>query len=560
MMEHSKNAESILKRFKMRNYRIIVLIGFMLLFVLSFNRCANVQRPSGGPKDSLPPKVLNESPNNFSKNFKDKEIVLTFDEYIKLNNQFKEFSISPDLDEQPLFKVRKKNLVIQLPDSLEDNTTYTINFGKGLVDYNEGNELINYNYVFATGPELDSLSISGSVKNGFTKSFDMKKDENIKVLLIPTSQDSIFGKRKANIFTNVDTSGNFKFNNLRENTYRIYALKEQNNDRIFNGNDEWIGFLQDSIFLNQDITGIKLEITKAYPRDFRTLEKKIEPTGNILLTFNRPLDEPFMRILHPSEIDAQKIVRYSLDNDSARIFIPQKELDSVKIQLGSRNDIIDTILIRTSRNVKQDREIKPILNINNKVDRTSHIKLTSFTPLASVDKSKIMVYEDSVSRRNFQLQQDSSNLNLYHIRYNWRAKRNYELVIQEGALKSPFDDTNKESKTQFTFDESDNYGNITFVVNGVDSTMQYIVQLIDEQKEKIFDSRILDQRTNTIVYDKFPGGKYSLRVIYDANANGKWDPADVYAKRQAENIWYLEKTFSIRANWDQNETINLPKP
>lgn len=550
------NVSESLKRLKSQN---IVILAFILLLMLSFNRCANVQRPSGGPKDSLPPKVLHESPVNFSRNFTEKEIVLTFDEFIKLNNQFKEFSISPDLDQQPLFKVRKKNLVIQLPDSLEANTTYTINFGKGLVDYNESNPILNYNYVFATGAELDSLSISGSVRNGFTKAFDIKKDENIKILLIPTAQDTIFGKRKANIFANVDTSGNFKFNNLRENTYRIYALKEQNNDRIFNGNDEWIGFLEDSIVLKKDTTGIKLEITKAYPKDFRTLEKKIEPAGNILLTFNKPLNNATANFIHPEELNASKVERYSANNDSLRIFIPSMELDSIKIALSNEQDRLDTILIRTNKNAKFEREVKPLLNVTNKVDRTSHIKLTSATPLANVDKSKILIYEDSVSRRNFQLQKDSVNENLYHIRFNWRAKRNYELVLQEGALKSPFDDVNKESKTQFTLDESDNYGNITFTVNGLDSAAQYVVQLIDEQKEKVFDSRVIGAKNNQIAYDKFPGGKYGLRIIYDDNKNGKWDPADVYAKKQAENIWYLEKTFTIRANWDQNETITLPK-
>src|SRR5690606_21835976 len=176
------------------------------------------------------------------------------------NNQYKEFSIRPDVEDIVDYRVRKKDLIITLSDSLEESTTYISNFGKGLVDYNESNPFIDYNYVFSTGDELDSLSITGSVRNGFTKEFDQKKDENIKILLIPTAQDSIFGKRKANIFTNVDTSGNFKFNNLRENTYRIYALKEQNNDRIFNGNDEWIGFLKDSIQLNKDTSNIQLEI------------------------------------------------------------------------------------------------------------------------------------------------------------------------------------------------------------------------------------------------------------------------------------------------------------
>ena len=543
--------------FKILKIENFAIYGFILLMMLSLSRCANMQRPTGGPKDSIPPQLLEVSIPNFSTNFSDKRITLRFDEYIKLNNQYKEFSISPDVEDIVDYRVRKKDLIITLPDSLEENTTYTINFGKGLVDYNESNPFIDYNYVFATGDELDSLSISGSVTNGFTKEFDQKKDENIKVLLIPTSQDSIFGKRKANIFANVDTSGNFKFNNLREDTYRIYALKEQNNDRIFNGNDEWIGFIADSIHLNRDVDGIKLEITKAYPKDFRTLEKKFEPTGHILLTFNKPLEQPKTRILFPAELDETKIEQFNLYNDSAKIYIPNTELDSIKIELNNASQVVDTIFIRTNKNAKFDREVKPILSITNKVDRVRHIKLTSASPLSSIDKSKIMIYEDSVSRRNFQLQQDSLEKNVYHIRYNWRAKRDYELVIQEGAMRTAFEDTNAESKTRFTLDESDNYGNINFQVNGLDSTMNYIVELIDESKEKVFDRRKVEAKNPRINYNNYPGGKYSIRIIFDENKNGRWDPADVYAKKQAENIWYLGKTFTIRANWDQNETISV---
>lgn len=557
MSQTSNIDKNVLKSFKTIKLQNIAIYGFILLMLLSLTRCANVQRPTGGPKDSIPPKLLEVSIPNFTTNFTEKRITLRFNEFIKLNNQYKEFSISPDVEDIVDYRVRKKDLTITLPDSLEENTTYTINFGKGLVDYNESNPFIDYNYVFATGDELDSLSISGSVINGFTKQFDQKKDENIKILLIPISQDSIFGKRKANIFANVDTSGNFKFNNLREDTYRIYALKEQNNDRIFNGNDEWIGFLEDSIHLDKDVANIKLEITKAYPKDFRTLEKKFEPTGHILLTFTKPLERPKTKIIFPAELDENKIEKYSINNDSAKIYIPKTELDSIKIELSDGNNVMDTIFIRTNKNAKFDREVKPILSITNKVDRVRHITLTSASPLANVDKSKILIHEDSVSRRNFQLQQDSVNKNLYHIRYNWRPKRDYELVIQEGAMRTAFDDINLESKTRFTLDESDNYGNINFTVNGLDSTSNYIVELIDEAKEKVFDKRPLYASNPKIIYNNYPGGKYSLRIIYDENNNGRWDPADVYAKKQAENIWYLGKTFTIRANWDQNETISL---
>lgn len=531
------------------------LFVLALLISLTSIRCANMQTPTGGPKDSIPPVILNELPANLTRNFRQKEIVLTFDEYIKLNNQHKEFSISPDLDKQPEYRVKKKDLIITLPDSLEENTTYTINFGKGLVDYNESNPIVNYNYVFSTGPELDSLSIAGSVQNAYTKTFDPKQDLDVRVLLIPTKQDSIFGKRKANIFTSVDSTGNFTFKNLREDTYRIYALKEENNDRIYNQPNELIGFLTDSIVLTQNIQGLKIEYSKGKPKEFRVIDRKIEKDSRVLVTFNQPIDSPSIQFLHPQNIADDKVhLEYSATKDSLKFFFEKVDFDSLKFELRDRNTILDTVIIRRGKNDKYERELKPQLNISNKVEKVNHIKITANFPILSIDKDKITLLEDSTSRRNFQLQKDSALTNVYHLRYNWRPKRNYELTIQENALSSIFNDKNKELKAAFTLDETENFGDIKFIINGLDSNINYIVELTNENKDKIIDQKII-RNTGELRYIKFPGGKYILRMIKDINGNGRWDGADVFNRIHAEPIWYLEKPITIRANWEQSETI-----
>src|SRR5690606_29547658 len=107
-------------------------------------------------------------PANLSTNFNVKKITIDFNEYVKLNNEFKEFSISPETEKIPELKIKGRRLEITLPDSLEHNTTYTLNFGKSIVDWNEANELKNFTYVFATGPVIDSLSIAGNVTNALT--------------------------------------------------------------------------------------------------------------------------------------------------------------------------------------------------------------------------------------------------------------------------------------------------------------------------------------------------------------------------------------------------------
>src|SRR5690606_17242897 len=182
-------------------------------------------------------------------------------------------------------------------------------------------------------PELGAPPQSGSLSNPYTKVKDSKEDKDVKVLVIPTRQDRIFGKRKAKIYTRVDTAGRFQFKNLREDTYRIYALKEQNNDRIYNNPDELLGFLHDTIVLNQDISGIHIEYSKGKPEQHRTIERKIEKDGTILLTFNQALDEPNLEILDPTDLQENKIVRFTRNNDSAHVFLERMDFDSIKFEL-----------------------------------------------------------------------------------------------------------------------------------------------------------------------------------------------------------------------------------
>ncbi|WP_294347971.1 Ig-like domain-containing protein [uncultured Sphingobacterium sp.] len=516
-------------------------------------QCASIQQPNGGPKDSIPPKILEENPTNFSKNFTAKKIVITFDEYIKLANQQKEFSVTPDMGSNPEFKVKKKNLEITLPDSLEKNTTYSIYFGKGLVDYNAGNALVNYAYVFATGDKIDSLSIAGNVKSAITK--EVQKD--VKVLLIPISQDSIFGKKKANIFTTTDTAGNYKLNNLREGTYRIYALQEKNNDRIYNGADEEIGFLKDSIVLERDLSNINLEIFKATPKKFRTLEKKFEKNGSVLLIFNRRVVKPNLNILNDEVNNKDKIIRFAKTSDSATLFIPNLKIDSLKLVLTENEKPLDTILVRKG-NVKIEPTIDPIFTPNNgRVDRITHLQVSAFTPIKNIDKTKLKFKEDSLVRTNYQLAVDTANSNIYHIRYNWRKDKKYQIEFAEGAITGYFGEQNKEKKLDLTYDDSENYGDLTFDFTDLDSNTTYLVELINEKKDKVYRLDLVDIDNPTVVYKQYPGGKYSLRVIRDDNGNGIWDTGDVEKKTFPEPVVYLNKTFTIRANWEQKDTFSL---
>src|SRR5581483_1054533 len=175
--------------FSTKNLPVFVI--FSLLF-----GCAAMQKPQGGPRDRTPPKLLKATPENMTRNFRAKQIKLDFDEYFTLKSPFQEISISPAQEKPPTYKVSKKSILVDFKDSLQKNTTYVINFGKAIADVNEGNILNNFTYVFSTGPHIDSLSISGDVKNSLTG----EKEKDVTVMLLTPKQDTIWGKKKPTIY------------------------------------------------------------------------------------------------------------------------------------------------------------------------------------------------------------------------------------------------------------------------------------------------------------------------------------------------------------------------
>lgn len=530
-------------------------LTYAILLVGLLHGCASIQQPTGGPKDKEPPKVLKETPKNLSTNFHAKEINILFDEYFKINNEQKEFSISPALDKTPYFKIKKKILNIRFDDTLAANTTYSINFGRGLVDYNEGNILKNYMYVFSTGNKIDSLTISGKVTNTLTK----KPVLDATVFIIPTSQDTIFGKRRANISTTTDSSGNFSLKYLHPDTYRIYALKEEGGDRIYNSTNEEIGFQKDSIKLTKNIADVKLELFKEEPQNFRITDRKIEKDARITYIFNKKLELPSIKILHPAELDADKITEFSLTKDTASIWTRSMDFDSIKVAILDNGKPIDTTIIRRGKRDTYNKEIKITDNTpSNKIKPGTDLILTFSAPVGTINPRKISLTQDSIPVNGLRIIKDTLSARTYIFKYPWRENRQYILKLDSNAIGGKFGGQNKIFTKTFTLNELINYGNLSLAVTVPDTSKNYIVQLLNE-KDEIIRQNITTKNT-TLSYVTYPLGKYHFRVIYDENRNNKWDTGNVRSKIEPEKVWNSPDEITLRANWDLEEKLTIPPP
>jgi len=528
-------------------FKLIILAHFIGIFFIT--GCASVQAPTGGPKDTQPPKIIKETPKNLSRNFTLKEIQIAFDEFIKLSNEFKEISISPAISRTPLFKIKKNVLDIKFQDSLEKNTTYTINFGKAIIDYNAGNILKNYTYVFSTGNVIDSLYISGNVIQTLTK----KPEADIPVFIIPTRQDSIFGKKSASIFTTTDTAGNFILRNIKPDTYRIYALKEKEGDRIYNSTNEEIGFQIDTIVLTKNVTGIKLETFKEDPPMFSTEDRKIENNGRIFFKFNQPISDPALKILSPEALDSHKTVEFSTKGDTAFLWLPEITFDSINVSIQNKGIDLDTVTIRRNKRDVYNR-VLTIDNISTGITSISNLNLTFSSPVDAFDAAKITLLDDTVTVKGLQIIKDTTSLRKYKLIYPWKTGHNYTIRLSDNAFTGPFG-ANKYYINKFRVGNDDIYGNLTLIIT-VPDTENYIIQLIKDDQD-IARSNLIST-SGRIEYHNIPIGKYSIRIVYDANKNGKWDTGNVKQKIKPEKIWNYSKAITLRPNWEQEETVIIP--
>jgi len=211
-------------------YLLLVFIVGSIFFTAG-SGCANIIPPLGGPKDSLPPRLISAAPKDSLKNFSEKTIVLQFDEYIELENAYQQVIMSPLLKTAPVVSSKLKTVTVKIKDTLAPNTTYTINFGKSIKDINEGNPAKNFTYIFSTGDYFDSLKLKGRVILAETG----KIDSTLTVMLHDTPDDSAVVNKKPKYVAKLDTLGRFAFANLPPGKFYLYAIKDESNTyRYFN--------------------------------------------------------------------------------------------------------------------------------------------------------------------------------------------------------------------------------------------------------------------------------------------------------------------------------------
>ena len=205
--------------------------------------CARMGQPDGGWYDDDPPKVIGSTPADQSANVKSRKVTIYFDEYIKLEDATSKVIVSPPQLEMPEIKSAGKRIIVELKDTLKENTTYTIDFSDAITDNNEGNPMGNYTYSFSTGEQIDTFEVSGYVLDAS----NLEPIKGIMVGLYDDFADSAFKTKPMLRVSRTDGSGHFVVKGVAPGKYRAFALKDADGDFIFNQKSEMLAFNHDTL-------------------------------------------------------------------------------------------------------------------------------------------------------------------------------------------------------------------------------------------------------------------------------------------------------------------------
>lgn len=573
---------------------IVLLFGGALL-----TKCASTMTPTGGPKDTIPPVIVYMNPDNFTTmidTLHPPKIYVEFNEYVQIKDQQKELFTSPAMKKTPTVSRRGKGIVIQIKDTLRPNTTYAINFGSSIQDNNESNPLHAMRYVFSTGPEVDSMFMSGytadsykadSVSKSFIYFFMADSVEQ------PKEWDSTMFKYKPQVIARAEKNGIFIAQNLKPVPYRIYAFEDTNNNMLYEPAVDQIGFL-DTTYNPSQMPGFSIwyDSLRHYPSaepqlyfrmfmDRRFTRHTLSGQERLnrhkaMLYFGSP--NPEVIKLEFDSIPSDRVIYdpQNVNKDTVALWFdiaPEELPDTIKgtityMKHDSINNLVEGsdklrlawVKSETKEEQKErerqekEREkaekageeytppaepnpFKLSMPSSGEVNKDKDIELEFDFPLTRFDSTAIsmrMVREGSSDTTDveFHFIQDTINRRKYRLHAAWEQRAQYNLLIPSGVFRNVAQEQNDTIKASYTGSDPAQYAIINLTVRSTHPKAKYIVQLTNAQGAT--QKEIRNVTAGSYKFEYITPGDVMVRVIEDLNANGKWDTGDMVAMRQPE--------------------------
>ncbi|MDR2495577.1 MAG: Ig-like domain-containing protein [Tannerellaceae bacterium] len=584
----------------MKQFANISVIIFLVGLAWS---CANIGAPNGGPYDERPPRFISSKPLPNQLNFKGKTIEIQFDELIVLDKPSENVIITPPQILLPVIMAEGRKAVVELKDSLKDNTTYTIDFTNSIGDNNEKNVLENFTFAFSTGDILDSLEVSGHL----LAADNLEPMQGIVIGLHANLNDSAFVKDAFLRTSKTNDRGRFVIRNIAPGSYRIFALNDKNRDYRFDQPGEDIAF-GDSIIVptfvytsRQDTTwkdSLTIDTIRTLPytrflpddivlRLFRenfqrqyALRHERTEANRFSLRFNAPLDSMIVPVpinfsaedewYIPQPADGGTSINYWITDsmvwrmDTLRMAITYPASDSLNL-LRPQTDTVSLSLRARPRNEPRRRrdadepEPPALLQMTAKgaQNRYDTVSISFDEPVTELTKDifRLELKADTLwQAADFRFFPDTVNpLNFFILR-KWMYEESYRLEADSAAVTGIYGKSSDRLSLSFGIKPRDQYGHLYVNLDGLPDSLPAFGELLDASDKPVRKVRAID---GGLLFMDLNPGKYGLRLVVDTNGNLMWDSGNYAELRQPETVYYYNKMLEIKQNWEIEENWSL---
>lgn len=502
--------------------RFLALIGF-LFFLFS---CGQIGSISGGPKDEVAPRIVHSNLKDKQLNFLEKDIQITFDEYIELNKPSEQIVLVP-ADAKFSSSLSKKTLSIAFENELVPNTTYTLYLNGAVKDVTEGNDSL-MKFTFSTGKVIDSLSLNIRVFDAFSKEWMPK----VTVGLYPNITDET-----PRYFTQSQTNGMAHFEALRPGNYFIKAFTDKNQDLHIQASESQ-GYYWDALTLGSDKTDTLLLPISIPTEGDKAQNARLIPPGIIGVHVPKNLDRTNIQLNRQTR-DIHQLIGKGEDS----LLISIGELKDIDLELIIADD---TLLLRNTPK-QQGAKIAVQWIEKEGLQDCFHLSCSDFIQWLDTSKMKLRNLEDN-SEVSFDLDYLA---NEFEIRPKKYAKK-YELSIAEGAILGKTQNASTKFQKEIDWKQDRDFGDLTIQLT--DSISAGIIQVL--LKEKVIRTFAFHETNQISLLNLLPG-EYTFKIILDQNKNGKWDPILPELKTLAEEVLLFNEPVKIRANWEIESTFDV---
>ena len=569
----------------MKRHLPILLAAAAVLTPLFFmHSCANTtQPPTGGLKDTIPPYIIDINPLPGAVNVPrtGAKFVFTFNEYCVIKNQ-KNIFLSPPVTKPVKARFQGKNLLVSFEDTLKANTTYTLSFTDAIADNNEGNMFPGFSYAFSTGERIDSMMITGTVRDCNT----LKPVKGATVMVYKNHSDSAIFLERPFAAAKTDDWGYFSMPYLEDTLYRLYAIKDASDNNIYDPDNDLVAFcdtlVRPVMVVNDTIPEmLKYEMKDTVSCLARRSEYELnlfreKPTKQYIVNKVRPSDKcAYITFMAPNAwIDSLWIKGYRPDRIISEFNILQ---DSLVIWLNDRRRAPDTLHLYVNyRKTDSTGILKPFLehvrltpeggprkryvsrrDIKHE-DTTCMFKLDAnpetveqnglsleFTKPVVTARFDSMVFRSvnprqKEERHQFSVERDSLNLRRYIIRPRVSMKRGYDYYLRIPArtfrdIDGFYSDS---TEVKYSLPEDETLSILKFEMKNV--KRKYIVDLQDEKSGNTVRSHIIDTDCS-LDFPYLKEGSYCLRITADGNRNSIVDTGSLLEHRQPEKVIFYSR-------------------